>query len=96
MPVVASNGTLKFSAAIATSSTRTQLPNQGTRTVMLSAKKTNSAEIYLGDVTVTSAPGGNIIKDLNAGETVFLDITNPSLIYAVSAAAQTLYVLGME
>jgi hypothetical protein len=96
MAVVASNSTLKFNAAIATSWTRTQLANTGTRTVWLRAKKTNTAEIYIGDVTVTSAPGGNIVMDLQPGEGIFFDITNPSLLYAVSAAAQTLYVAGME
>jgi hypothetical protein len=75
---------------------RQQLANRGARTVLLRSAKTNTVAIWIGDSTVTTTGGGNVLLDLQPGEAIFLDISNPNLLYAAASSSSTLFVSSME
>lgn len=99
-------GTITYQAILVTGSTAKNLQSQATgaftgtpvscRTVFLRNPKANTAAVFIGDSTVTSAPGGNVIVDLQPGEGLFLNVGTISLFYAVSAAAQSLFVTAFK
>lgn len=62
--------------------------------VIMRASPSNSANIYIGPSTVTSA-GGNAWMILEAGDALIIPASNANLVYAVAASGtQTLYVIG--
>ena len=95
MSTVSPASTITFGTTVTTGA-RTQLVSCPARTVMLRAAKTNSAAIWIGDSTVTTAGAGKVLIDLQPGEAAFLDINNANLLYSASAASQTLYVSGLS
>lgn len=54
------------------------------RTVFLKAAADNADTILVGDVSVTSAGGGQVLLELAPGEGVSLDILTTGGLYAVS------------
>lgn len=62
--------------------------------VVWKAKLSNTAIVYIGeaDSTITNAGAGSVITDLNPGDSMTLDITNPNKIqYVAASGTQTVY-----
>jgi hypothetical protein len=89
MPEPAS--TITYTATVTTGA-RTQLPSASARMVSFRAAKTNSAAIWLGGSTVTTAGAGLVLCDLQPGEIFFFNDSATTEIYTASAASQSLYV----
>jgi len=108
MAVVSPNSVITYSAILATGSTAknlqtgtTSAPTASTaassgRTLWIRAPKANTAAVFIGDSTVTSVPGGNVLTDLQPGEGLFIDFSNLGTFWAVSAAAQSLFSAVLE
>ena len=57
--------------------------------IVIKALAANSAAVFIGDSTVTTGTG----YGLAAGDSVSLNVDDPSKIWAVSVAAQTLHII---
>lgn len=94
MAVTAPAGTLTMAAVINVTA-RQQLPAAGCRTVVLRSDKTNTATIWVGGSTVTTAGAGTVLVDLQPGELISLDLNNSSLLYVAAGSSQKLYASAM-
>lgn len=106
MPVFQNYGTITYFTT-ATGSTAKNLGTTTTtaptatqsfpaRTCFIRAAKANSATVWIGDATVTSTGTGNVLIDLQPGESIYLDINNLGLLWAASAAAQAVTVATLR
>lgn len=63
------------------------------KTVFIKAAAANTQVVYIGDVTVTSAGGGNVQAELMAGDGMSMDVSSTGSLYGVSASGtQAIYV----
>lgn len=92
MPIFTNYSTVTYNATLSLTTTRTALPSNAGRTVFLRNAKTSGGTAFIGDATVTSAGGGNVLVDLQPGEGMFVDVNNASLFNAVAATTATLFV----
>lgn len=96
MPTGSPYGSLVAAAKTSIAGTRAAMPDVPAREVWIKADAGNAGTVYFGDVTVTSAGGGNVFTQLKAGDGIVLQITNVNLLgYCVGSAATQIFYTGV-
>jgi len=96
MPAPYSFSTIAEQATISATGTRAQLASISGRTFFIRNAKASAGPAYLGGSDVTTGGGGKVMIDLQPGEGIFLDLTNPSGLWVVAASTATVYLTGLS